>query len=416
MGKKSPYAGHKSFKGFKGLGLSKDVIGVKFEGRDLNLALPVYYEVNRYYLPLSEIIDKLGGQVVLEQNQARVMLNGQTVTIDCEKNTYSNNNGSGKLRKKAIVSDEVVYLSLFDLHKIFDLRVDWGVTDKTLALFYNRQKVTPKTTAQSDKQAMLRLEDVSVREYFINQPEEIQKLTIVADYLYSENIPFHIAWVPRYIDPGKNIDIDPSRQYSFVNADFIYALDYMLDRNGIMGLHGYTHQYGQRVSIAGVEFMGKGIPGDQRYTQERIDSAIAAAKALDIPYGFFEAPHYAISVKQLAVAEQNFDIIFEPYPGVKDKIVYRQQGNRKIKYVPTPLDYLNGKSDLHVMIGRIMNLQPGIIGSFFYNPIMEFQDINLSRDAGGYPAYTYSGSSVLHQLVGVFHDRGYKFVTVDQVK
>ena len=82
-------------------------------------------------------------------------------------------------------------------------------------------------------------------------------------------------------------------------ADFVYTLDYMLDRDGLIGLHGYTHQYGKTVSIEGLEFHapygnGVNIPATEEYAQERINLAKEAAQNLDIPYAFFEAPHYGI--------------------------------------------------------------------------------------------------------------------------
>jgi len=410
--RKSP----KDFSTFKGLQLAKDDLKIRFEGKDLNLVLPVYYEVNRYYLSLNEIVDKLGGTVTLSEQAAEIDLNNVTTSIDLGSQIYVQNGVSQKLKKKAIVSDGVLYISMFDFHKIFDLRVDWDLKNKSLAFYRNREKVTQRPAFKAGRQALLRLEDVTVRDYFLKKPEDIQKLTVVADYLYSQNVPFHVAWIPRYIDPRSNIDIDPSKQYSMVNASFVYALDYISDRNGIIGLHGYTHQYGKSVSVDAVEFLGPGIPGTDQYVQDRINASIEAAKALDLPYGFFEAPHYAISPKQLSVAEKNFDVIYEQYPGIYGKLTYKQNGNRTTKYVPTPLDYLNGKGDVNVMIARIKNLGPNTIGSFFYNPIMEFEDIALSRDSSGYPSYTYSDSSVLHQLLKVFDEKGFKFVTVREVK
>jgi len=401
---------------FKGLNMEKAEIGLKFEGKDLGLTLPVYIETNRYYLPLSEIVNNLNGSIKINENIAQIELNNLSILLDTKNNLYNKNGKEHKLRKKAILTDNVVYVSAFDLHKMFNLKIDWDDEHKFLSLYWNRDKLEHKQANGSGKPALIRLEDVAPGNMY-TAPETFEKLRIVADYLYSENIPFHVAWVPRYISPKYNIDNDPAKQNSMTNADFIYALDYMIERNGIIGLHGYTHQYGNSESIGGVEFYGKGIPGTDQYTQERLNLAIEAAKTLDIPYAFFEVPHYAASPSQFKVIEKNFDVIYEHYPGVYSKIVDQKSGNRTARYIPTPLDYVDGKNDTKNMIAKINNLaKSNVLGSLFYHPYIEFEDINIARDADGYPAYTYSGSSVLHQLAKTFRDKGYKFVTINDVK
>jgi len=167
------------------------------------------------------------------------------------------------------------------------------------------------------------------------------------------------------------------------NADFVYTLDYMLDRDGLIGLHGYTHQYGNTVSIAGLEFHapydnGVNIPATEDYAQERINLAKEAAQTLDIPYAFFEAPHYGISGNQLKVAERNFDIIYEDYPGSPNQIVVRKNGSKTTKYIPTPLDYVDGKNDVNRMINKVRDLKPNVLASFFVAPHLEFDSITLN--------------------------------------
>ncbi|HWJ02849.1 MAG TPA: DUF2334 domain-containing protein, partial [Verrucomicrobiae bacterium] len=140
-----------------------------------------------------------------------------------------------------------------------------------------------------------------------------------------------------------------------------------------------------------------------------------SAKRLDLPYEFFEAPHYAILADQLNVVEQHFDYVYEHYPNVYSKVVERTAGKRKVKYIPTPLDYVDGKQDAKRMIAKIRNLPPGILGSFFYHPYIEFEDITLESEADGYPTYKYSETSVLHQLVPVFKEKGFKFLTIKDI-
>jgi hypothetical protein len=404
---------------FRELALPKDNIKLKFENKEINLTLPIYYETNRYYLPISEVISKLGGKQILKDNSLTLELGNITQTIDLKENDYRNNGQVYHLKKKSLISGDVVYLSMFDFHKLFNLKVDWDTKAKTLAFYYNRDNTARQARPAAGKPALIRFEDVSAMNYAL--PESMEKLRIVSDYLYAENVPFHVAWVPRYIDPrpSSKADVDISKKYSMENADFVYTLDYMLDRDGLIGLHGYTHQYGNTVSIEGLEFHapygnGVNIPATEEYAQERINLAKEAALNLDIPYAFFEAPHYGIFGNQLKVAEKNFDIIYEDYPGSPNQIVERRNGDKRTKYIPTPLNYIDGKNDVNRMINKVRNLSPNVLASFFCAPHLEFDSITLSKDQDGYPSYTY-GTSVLHQLLKVFQEKGYRFAKITEL-
>jgi hypothetical protein len=404
---------------FSVLALPKDNIKLKFENKNLSLTLPVYYEANRYYLPITEIISKLGGKQILKDNNLILELGNITQTIDLKQNVYQNNGQVYPLKKKSLISGDVVYLSMFDFHKLFNLKVDWDIKAKTLVFYYNRDNTARQARPEAGKPALIRFEDVSAMNYAL--PESMEKLRIVSDYLYAENVPFHVAWVPRYIDPrpSSKADVDISKKYSMENADFVYTLDYMLDRDGLIGLHGYTHQYGNTVSIEGLEFHapygnGVNIPATEEYAQERINLAKEAALNLDILYAFFEAPHYGIFGNQLKVAEKNFDIIYEDYPGSPNQIVERRNGDKRTKYIPTPLNYIDGKNDVNRMINKVRNLSPNVLASFFCAPHLEFDSITLSKDQDGYPSYTY-GTSVLHQLLKVFQEKGYRFAKITEL-
>lgn len=81
--------------------------------------------------------------------------------------------------------------------------------------------------------------------------------------MFSAGIPFHIPWIPRFVDHKNGIDNDISKDYSMPNANFLFTMEYLLNRNGIIGLHGYTHQYGDEVSAVGTEF------NDERNNDEK---------------------------------------------------------------------------------------------------------------------------------------------------
>ena len=101
--------------------------------------------------------------------------------------------------------------------------------------------------------ALIRFEDVTAGDEYLDS-DNLEKFRVVADYMFSAGVPFHIAWIPRFIDPPNGIDNDISKDYSMPNANFLFTIEYLLNRNGVIGLHGYTHQYGNEVSADGTEF------------------------------------------------------------------------------------------------------------------------------------------------------------------
>lgn len=421
--KQPPMPKDRDFSNFKELNFEKDNIKVSFEGKVLNLALPVYIEKNRYYLPITEIIEKIGGKSKIENTTLTLELSNNLVTVNTIANTFSLGDKTRKLKRNIISSDGISYISLIDLCRIFNLKTDWNIDNKTISLFFNREKLEVITAPASEKAALLRLEDITAGQRY-SSSETLEKLRIISDFLYSENVPFHVAWVPRYIDPHQNpkVDNDPAKQNSMFNSDFIFTLDYFEDRNAIIGLHGYTHQYGDAVSIDGLEFH-RGprdrIPAADEYTQERINLAIASAKALDIPYGFFEAPHYAAAPNVLRIMEKNFDYLYQPYSpdgfSESKNLVVKKMDGRTVRYIPTPLEYVDGKGDTDKMIRKIDTLRPNLLASFFYHPSIEFEDINLSKDSTGYPCYSYSPNSTLHRIVKAIKEKGYKFKTINEI-
>ncbi|WP_368487587.1 DUF2334 domain-containing protein [Clostridium sp. BJN0013] len=389
------------------LKLPKEEIKINFQGKPLQLVLPIYNDKNRLYIPLSGLIDRINGRLVLTNDLININVKNKNIFISNKDKKYwfyNNPNVKFNLKKNIIKNGDVMYMSLFDLTTILDLKTKWNIEKRKINLFWNKEKIIPSAKNQSSpKHALIRLEDIVAAQRY-NTAEHLEKLRIVGDYLYSSGIPFHIAWVPRYIDKTKNIDNDPSKIYNMYNADFIFTMDYLINKNGIIGIHGYTHQFKDEVSIDGIEFSKK-YNTDEKSIRERLDLAIKCANDLDLPYTFFETPHYEATDYQHKIMEQYFKYIYEPKDDVKSKA-------SKTIYVPTPLNYVDGKEDLNNMINKINNLKPGILGSFFYHPNIEFEFIKLYGKDDDYPAYKYDENSVLHHIIRTFYKKGYNFISI----
>src|SRR5467141_1165090 len=89
--------------------------------------------------------------------------------------------------------------------------------------------------AQSHK-AIIRLEDV-------DPTYDTQTLRQTADYLHSEQVPFAVAIIPKYLDPhgyyenGSPLDVSMSQAPNFVSA-----LKFMVSRGGQLVMNGYKHK------------------------------------------------------------------------------------------------------------------------------------------------------------------------------
>ena len=76
----------------------------------------------------------------------------------------------------------------------------------------------------------------------IDPTYDTNTLKSVADWLYSQNVPFGFHIIPYYVDPlnanglGTNITLQSK-------PGMISMIQYMQSKGGVMMCHGYTHQY-----------------------------------------------------------------------------------------------------------------------------------------------------------------------------
>ena len=89
--------------------------------------------------------------------------------------------------------------------------------------------------------AIIRIEDVTPLE----NPDHLRD---IADILSSRGIPFLVAVIPFYVDPGEGIHVSLSEK-----PDLVDALHYMVQNGGTIVMHGVTHQY-KGVTASDFEF------------------------------------------------------------------------------------------------------------------------------------------------------------------
>lgn len=402
------------------LNMEKANINLFYENKKIKFDLPVGMKNNIYYIPLDEALTNLGGNFVKTNNTLELKFNSTNSFINLKEKTYKENNKTYNLRHEVFLKQNIIYISMFDFTNILNLKTYWNEKNSEIDFYKNTEKPLSKNSHKNEKVALIRLEDITAGGVYSSH-DTLEKLRVITDYLYNNDVIFHVAWVPRYKDPSKNIDNNLLKNYNMFNADFVFTLDYMINKNGIIGLHGYTHQYKNTKSIDSIEFhMGKrdSVPGDAEYAKDRITKALKTAKALDINCTFFEAPHYAILPPQMKAAEKFFKYMYEPYSENGDiteckNIVRFDSAGRKAIYIPAPLEYVDGANDCKNMLHKIRRMDNNGIESLFYHPPIEFQYINLKRTENGYPTYTYSINSPLHQIINEFGKRNYKFCSID---
>lgn len=382
-----------------------------YENKEVLFGSPIIISNNRYYISLNDIEKITNGSVKVKQKEAIIYNKNDNVIINYESNRYSiNGTERGTLRNVIKDNDLRKYISLYDFCKIFDLKTIWNHSENTIKLYKNREQIITNDQENDGRVAFIRFEDVEAGSIYLKE-DNLEKFRIIGDYFYSQGVPFHIAWVPRYVNPQKKIDNDLINKNNIENADFIFTFDYLIDKGAIVGLHGYTHQSGNEESVVGTEFSSQ-INTDEKVIKEIIEKAILTANQLNIPITFFETPHYRGTQFQQSIFEQYFDYIYEPYIGIYNKIPVISPRNNKTLYIPTPLSYVKGDNGIINMINSIDNNDINQVASLFVHPSKEFDYIKLINASDGYHKYYYDDNSILHQIVSEFKIKGYKIISI----
>ena len=409
---------HPDYANFSGFDMTKDNINFKIDGTPLTLTLPIYLDKNRYYISLNEFTDKLNGTIEKVDTLLNIKINNKDYSINLSRNIVKCPNNSFPLKKALLNENDIYYMGFSDFSQMLNLYTRWDKDKKIINCkidgFTNSNITSYKS--KINQIGLIRLEDIGLN----SQPYSknyFEKLRVIANYMNEKKIPYHIAWIPRYMIPNNKVDNDPLTKNNFEIAEMVYSLDYFSAHNGIIGLHGYTHQCGNSESGAGFEF-GRYEPSTTVF-RDKIKKAIETASYLDIPIGFFEVPHYEITPDQNKIAEEYFKILYYPFNdyGKKKADLIKPQlspYNKSSYYISTPLDYIPmGKEDSALSNLKSANIKN--MGSVFFHPNLENNYISLTEDSNGSPTFTYKDNSTLKKLVSVLEEKGYKMVKVTDI-
>lgn len=304
--------------------------------------------------------------------------------------------------------------------------------------------------------ALLRLEDVGPGGPY-RTLDDLGKLRAVFSYLLEAAVPFHVALIPRW----KNIEpdgswyekgIDDPRPDDFLRK-WIQVMQAAERRGAIIGMHGYTHQYGNQKrqdqnqdTGAGSEFNVAGAPQTKTasYALERFSKSLAAFKKAGLYPAFWESPHYNDTQEQEDIFESLISVLYQPDIKQRAAATYYVTETGSV-YIPTPLDYIHATNTVEQILGKLPSLRE--LASVFYHPYLEFPflepvaehtantgkigpigNTKVIGDIGqhgskhpvlkdGIPVYQYrTGSeSDLQRLVKGFQQHGYRFVSFYEI-
>ncbi|HZG76962.1 MAG TPA: DUF2334 domain-containing protein [Paenibacillus sp.] len=303
----------------------------------------------------------------------------------------------------------------------------------------------PNAFPNKDKgHAMLRLEDVGPGGDY-GSLEGLGKLRAVLEYIHAEDIPYHVAVIPRRIGveqdgswTERGID-DPNPDD--VVRGFVRLLQDAQRNGGVLGMHGYSHQYGAETRADGGHLSGTGnefkvegasVTNDPDYAAARIASSLAAFAGAGLQPAFWESPHYKDTREQEKVLRSYVGILYEPdfwsLRSLKDLVMHESvntYGEESLGsvYVPAPFRYVGDAAAVDRMLEKARD-DDGL-ASFYLHPFKEFDFLEpvlgpdgrqTSRD--GLPEFRYGErgeASYLHRLADGFAAEGYRFMSLHDI-
>ncbi|WP_159162259.1 DUF2334 domain-containing protein, partial [Clostridium neonatale] len=380
-------------------GVSLDILSEK------NITnIPMILKAQRYYIPLPYICKKLDYSITPYKNSFKLIKNNSNDVIILSRNSFTTNSKEKKLRGNLLKYNNENYISISDIEEIFNLEAIFNFENQNIQLLNSTiKKIQPNPIYNKFNRpiAMIRFEDFTCGDSNFSDKNQA-KVKFMADYLYENNIKFHVGWIPRFKAPSDNIDNDLLSKNNMVNVGFVNLLDYLINKNAEIGLHGYTHQHGNSRSAVGEE-LSKDINNNVSDTKKVVENGIDTASALNIPITFFESPHYSATELQENVINNYFQLLYEPY---NDSINHLYKTKTNNLYVPTPLGYIDKPKDTKKLINALNNTNPEIFHSFFYHPSIEIRYIDFDTNNNSINI-RYDENSPLKQIVQSLKENNY---------
>lgn len=239
----------------------------------------------------------------------------------------------------------------------------------------------------AERRALVRIEDVSAD----SDPDDLRR---VADLLAARRVPFQIALIPIFRDPGNHIELTLTDR-----PDVVEALHYMVARGGTVIMHGVTHQL-------------NGVSGDDYEFWDRLTSRTTADGSLaalrpKLERGFeecfraglypvaFETPHYAASQEHYRSLATVFSHCYDRRMVIDTELTqqafpYLSTDLTGQRIIPENLGYIESEKPEATQISaaahRLLAVRDPVASVFFhpFMPIHYLEEILTALQRDGY--------------------------------
>lgn len=390
----------------------KVLFNLKVNNKEIKLKDDAYELNQRYYVNVDDFLNSLSIKYIKDSS----LYTTNRFVLDISNNSYylkDNEANKINLRGLSYKKSDNYYISINDLFEMLNFKTHWDIDNKIIYCFNdntNNDSIQKTSTSKNSLPALIRIEDVSAGSG-IGPNQDFEKFRIMGDYLKLNNIKYNITWISRYKNPKKNIDNDLLKNKTMSNVEFIYTLDYLINRGASIGLHGYTHQYGDTVSASGSE-LTRSLNTTEKEIRNVVESAIKTAETLNIPYDFFESPHYHATRYQQKIVSEYFNIMYEPITGYwnANPILLNDT-----LYVPAFVGYVKDTNGQEIA-DKIRKKNDFALTSVFVHPFKEFSFIKLGDiDKNGHMTYTYEDNSPIKNIISALNESGYTTIQAKQL-
>jgi predicted deacetylase len=329
-----------------------------------------------------------------------------------------------------------VHLHRFIIHRFIILTVAMLL----IGSLFMGEAQSVSSEDENPKFVLLRLEDIGPGGQF-DTIEKLGRLRAVLNYLRDQKVPVQLAVIPRWLNfytDGSTYDQVLDNSDSEYIAAFRKVLHEAEQGGAVIGMHGYTHQYGTDLrkdggheTAIGSEFNVHGADDSKTipFAKTRMNEGIQIMNKAGFAPKFWEAPHYHSTLQQDLLFRGYFGLNYHPdVHGSKVTDNVKMINKRNVMsgasslgavYIPTPFGYVPFSKDEHVILDKLGKTNQ--IASFFYHPFLEFKYLTAAADAegkplirDGIPVYTYPQEAVTHlqKIIAGVRDQHYEFYSL----